>query len=217
MTRRHRVTHQLQAQARMLELIGDRYPLLIDHLTRELTVVDGHKDHTPASSIATASPSLPKSGRCEENTPDPDGELVQCPHRRPCPNHDGATLTVVERGAAQRLRLHAVKDDVDAGIRLIAVTISDVLDTITRAMGTRLKVAGPARCNSMGREGAQLPWTPGAALDAGNGWSNPSCQDAASHGPLCSSCSKREQRWRMHHNLPLRSDGAYSQPGGTAA
>lgn len=201
----------------MLELIGDRYPLLIDHLTRELTIVDGHKDHTPASSIATGQPSLPKSGQCEENVPDADGELVQCPHRRPCPNHDGATLTVVERGAAQRLRLHAVKDDVDAGIRLIAVTISDVLDTITRAMGTRLKVAGPALCDCTGRDGAELPWTPGMSLEAGNGWSSPACRDAASRGPLCDACSQREARWRAFHKMPTRTDGAFSQPGPTAA
>jgi hypothetical protein len=117
------------------------------------------------------------------------------------------TLSAVEACTTTQAELEQLDDD----IATIVVMISDMTNMARRIVGQAIQPEAE-RCDSRGRDGALLTWTPGQPLDDGNGWSDPTCENIASRGPLCDTCSRREQRWRAHRGLTARDDGAFSQP-----
>lgn len=110
---------------------------------------------------------------------------------------------------AAREAIAQVYDDIDN----LAVMAHDFNRMLERIIGTRpAERIEPKLCDPRGRDGCELPWTPGKALAAGNGWSDPACQNIASRGSLCDPCALREHRFRAHHDMPARKDGVFSQP-----
>lgn len=117
------------------------------------------------------------------------------------------TLSAVESITMSEAQLDQIDDDVAT----IVIMISDMTTMCRRIVGQAIQPE-PELCDSRSRDGALLTWTPGLSLDEGNGWSDPTCRNVASRGPLCDACSRREQRWRAHRGLTARDDGAFSQP-----
>lgn len=179
----------------------------VEHIAAQHQVVDGWGDHTLGAGEATATPSVPRSGRCDEPVADPDDESlrVSCGRRHPCGIHDGATLTTVERAASERLRLEREWADQDAAINLLAVTLREMVRSADEGIRRALPMSKPVEkklCSPEGKEGAHLPWSPGGLLAAGNGWSDPTCRRNAGPTGLCDACLLRANRWRRANNHP---------------
>lgn len=104
--------------------------------------------------------------------------------------------------------IRQIYDDIDA----FAVILHDHLRMLDRIIATRPKQDQHEvkLCDCRGRDGAELPWTPGKPLAEGNGWSDPTCRNVASRGPLCDSCAMREYRYRDHHDLAQRRDSVFA-------
>jgi hypothetical protein len=191
----------VQATARLLDSVAHLLPQLRAHLAAERVLADGWPDHVSyALEPDTTEPSSPLTGRCGANVPRGD-ILVACLRPRPCGEHDAPVgLTPVERAAEAGMRIDRELADIEARLRMIAVTVSGLMVDVQRLGGVRLEK--PKRCDAQGRDGAIE-------------WGDPTCTSIQTRGPLCDRCSKREYRWRIDHGLPRRSDGVWSQEGVT--
>lgn len=118
-----------------------------------------------------------------------------------------STMTAAITTLTAREDIAQIYDDIDT----FATILHDHLRMLDRIIGTRpTERLEPKLCDCRGRDGAELPWTPGLALAAGNGWSNPACREVASRGPLCDKCAMREYRYREHHGLTQRRDSVFA-------
>lgn len=181
-----RIEHQerharLSAASRLVENLALRYPSALAHALEEIRALDGWAGGSddPKVTTTTSTPASTKAGE-------------------------------------QRAQVLLDIASIEAGITMLAAQAGVLREEIDQLAGKRLsrqpqpttERIAPQLCDCLKRDGAELPWTPGAPLADGNGWSNPECREVASRGSLCDTCSRREQRWREHHNLPLRKDGA---------
>ncbi len=113
--------------------------------------------------------------------------------------------TPVERAVLARQHIDNRLADLGALVRGLVTLTLELCRTADTALGVRVETP---RCSATGREGAML-------ARADGGWSDPTCTNVPSRGPLCDSCARRETRFRQARNLPPRSDGLFS--GGDAA
>jgi hypothetical protein len=175
----------VQATARLLDSVAHLLPQLRAHLAAERVLADGWPDHVSyALEPDTTEPSSPLTGRCGANIP--RGDILDAP----------VGLTPVERAAEAGMRIDRELADIEARLRMIAVTVSGLMVDVQRLGGVRLEK--PKRCDAQGRDGAIE-------------WGDPTCTRVPSRGPLCDPCSLREWRWRKAHGLPTRSDGVMSR------
>lgn len=174
----------LVATSRLLENLILLMPDVRDHVRRELANTDSYPTTVPGASAPTATPTR-KCRHC-----DGDG----------CDNCTTVEMTRVERAAHRREQITADMADVEAGIKLITVTVADVLDNARRLAGIRIERIAPKICTGgQGRENAIV-------------WGSPTCTKVASRGDLCDACAQREYRDRKRRGLAPREDGVWSQP-----
>jgi hypothetical protein len=192
---------RVQATARLLDSVAHLLPQLRAHLAAERVLADGWPDHVSyALEPDTTEASTPLTGRCGANVPRGD-ILVACLRPRPCGEHDAPVgLTPVERAAEAGMRIDRELADIEARLRMIAVTAAGLMVDVQRLGGVRLEK--PKRCDATG-------------LERSYEWSDPMCTAVPSRGPLCDRCSKREYRWRIANGLGARRDGVFSQEGMT--
>ena len=164
MTRR--ADAQLLALARLVENLAQLYP---DAIERYHTLGDDH-DGYPTQTIGASLPS--------GHTPDID-ETEQ------------VALTSVEQAAAARERWTNHRLDLEAGLRLVAVTIHDMIGACHKALRGAVEIPGPKLCDPHGREGAIE-------------WADYTCRKSAVKAGLCDACYQRERRWRVNHGLDPR-------------
>ena len=105
-----------------------------------------------------------------------------------------AELTPVEAAADQRLHFSMALEDIEAGVRLLRVTVDELLESCHRALALTTVRPAVQLCSSVGREGA-AEW--GGA-----------CEDAVVASGLCAKHYHAERRWRVAHGLPTRRTAA---------
>jgi hypothetical protein len=184
-----RASTRLLALSRLLENLAEIYPDTIEHLDRQLAGIDSYPSLTVGHGPATTT-----------------GPPALCPRckGRGCDNCTSVDLTRVEAAAASRVRYSQVTNDLDAGIKLLAVTIHDMLDTCHHQLRSRTVAnvdRGDRVCDCSGRDGALVPPTEG-------GWADPGCRNHVVKAGLCGGCYHRERRWRIANGLPTRQDTA---------
>ena len=164
MTRR--ADAQLLALARLVENLATIYPDAIDRCHLLAADHDGY----PTQAIGAS----PPSGR----TPDiPEDEQVK--------------LDAVERAVAAREHWTNHRLDLEAGLRLVTVTIHDMIGACHKALRGAVEIQGPKLCDPHGREGAIE-------------WADYTCRKSAVKAGLCDPCYQRERRWRIAHGLDPR-------------
>lgn len=194
---------RMLAAARLVENLAELAPQVRAHARIEIRHADGFSSKASAAGAPGSSPrrSAPDGNKwCTasiQHEDFDDDELVDCGKPRPCPEHDDpVTFTVVERAAAERLRVENWLADFEAQITLIATVAMDAFTSGQKLIGTRVALEVP-RCSAEGRDGSIE-------------WGDPTCSNAPSRGPLCDKCSQREYRWRVKHGLKPRDNGVFS-------
>lgn len=169
MTRRaHR---ELVAVARLVENLAGLYPDAIDHL-RSLATSDEH-DGYPTSVPGAGPPTSTPSAR-----PKLDADVK---------------LNVVEAAAAARLHHGHCADDLEAGMRLLTITVHDMLNACHAYLRNVRRHEPPKLCEPHGKTGWML-------AHADGGWSDLSCRDAAAKSGLCAKHYQAWRRWCIAHD-----------------
>jgi hypothetical protein len=187
---------------RLSNQLAELHPLLLEHWHEQDIIADGYKATTLGHSPDTSGPTPHLDGPCHTHT---------CTHHRPCPDHDGATLTTVERAAAIRHTLSLKREELRDRIEGLIITVDELDKFIRSNLGARIpRHLGP-RCGDWGDgkpwEGHLLAWSPGSRDDR-NGWHHPGCQEMAGWSGLCPTCLLRMNRWRERNGLDWVSEGA---------
>jgi hypothetical protein len=161
----------------------------LEAINERLAHADGYPTQTIGASPPDATPARKLEGPC------PNGD---CRHHRPCPNHDGATLTPTERAADIHYRETAAREEIRDRIEGIVISVAS-LDAYLRTVIGRphaediTQPVPMCRDNQVGKH----------AVDE---WGDPHCPMTADKGGLCQRHYLAWWRARDRDGINVRGD-----------
>lgn len=170
-----------------------RMAWFLEHVVAELTT---GTQETIVERLANASPYPSRTIGAAEATAQPTvinpDQRCFCGYRRPCVNHDGATLTSVERSAETRMRDTSALAQIVDDLATFDTMVHDYVRFLRRAAGhgvTAPEIRIPLCCDhQIGRDGVAE-------------WGDPSCELPSTKAGLCSAHYQAARRYKLAHGI----------------